>query len=194
MLKGVLMYASVGGTIYAWLCATVAPLVTALRSCVRERLSGRSVAGFALACGGAVLWTLVPAALVLLGMILMPRAGLAILASHPFAPGIVAGLFAWTAHLALERHPPRFGGTFETATALAIVAAVRDDAPTLARVETVYRAVATDGSRNVKAAPPSGRLDAKTSPPWRTTMARTIESPRPLPDGTCVPARDASTL
>ena len=194
MLKDVLTYAGVTGVFYAWLCATVAPLVNAARSCIRERLSGRAVAGFALACGGAVLWTVVPAALVLLGMILMPRAGLAIVARHPMAPGLVAALCAWTAHLALDRHPPRFGGTFETATALAIVAAVRDDPRTLARVEAVYRAVATDGSSKVKTAPPSGRFDAKISPPWRATMARTIDNPRPLPDGTCVPAREASTL
>jgi hypothetical protein len=194
MLKDVLIYASVGGTIYAWLSATLAPLVHAVRSCFRERLSVRAIAGVGLACGSLVLWTVVPAALVLLAMMLMPRAGLAIVTTQPLVPGLGIGLLAWTAHLVVERHLPRFGATFETASVLALVAAVRDDARTLARVEAVYRAVATEGSRNVKAAPPSGRLEAKTSPPWRTTMARTIESPSPLPEGTCVPAREASTL
>ena len=194
MLKEAMMYASTGAVVYAWLCATVAPLVHTLRSCVRERLSVRAAAGFALACAGAVLWTAVPAALVLLGMILMPAAGLALLRAHPFEPGVAAGIGLWLCGLAHARRLPRFGDTFEAATAIGIVAAVRDDARTLARVEALYRAVATDGSRSVKTAPPSGLLDAVTSPPWRTTMARTIDRPRPLPDGTCVPAREASTL
>jgi hypothetical protein len=43
-------------------------------------------------------------------------------------------------------------------------------------------------------APPVGPFAAETVPPWRSMMARTIERPRPLPDGTAVPAREASTL
>jgi hypothetical protein len=50
------------------------------------------------------------------------------------------------------------------------------------------------GSQIWKRAPLSGALEAVTVPPWRSTMARTIESPRPLPDGSVVPARDTSTL
>ena len=195
MLNDLIMYAGVAGLAYAWLCATVAPLVTTARACVRERLSLRALTGLALASAGAVLWTIVPAALLLLAMILMPRAGLALLRSHPFGPGVAVGLCTWLVHLAIERRAPRFGQTFEAATVIGIVAAVKDDDRTLARVEALYRAVATDGSQNVKTAPPpSGLLDARTSPPWRWTMARTIERPRPLPDGTRVPAREASTL
>jgi hypothetical protein len=50
------------------------------------------------------------------------------------------------------------------------------------------------GRRNSKSAPPSGAFLALTEPPWRSMMARTMERPRPLPDGTGVPARAASTL
>ena len=32
-------------------------------------------------------------------------------------------------------------------------------------------------------APPSGAFDAVTVPPWRSTMALTIDRPRPLPEG-----------
>src|SRR4051794_26465006 len=50
------------------------------------------------------------------------------------------------------------------------------------------------GKSSSNVAPPSGVLSALTVPPWRSMIARTIDSPRPLPDGTSVPARDASTL
>ena len=49
------------------------------------------------------------------------------------------------------------------------------------------------GRRSSKIAPPSGALAAVTVPPWVSTIARTIERPRPLPDGTAVLARAAST-
>jgi hypothetical protein len=136
----------------------------------------------------------VPVGLVLLGMILEPRAGLMLLQTTWLVPGLAFGALAWCVHLAAGRRVPRLGATFETATAIAIVAAVRDDDRTLARVEALYRGLVTDGRRNVNAAPPSGVFDATISPPWRTTIARTIDRPRPLPEGTRVPARDASTL
>jgi len=194
MLKDALMLGTFGTASYAWLSAIVAPLVCAASALVRERWSRRALAALGLAAGGAVLWTFVPAGLALLGMMLEPRVGLMLLQTRWVAPGLVLGVCAWCVHLAIERSLPRLGPTFEIATAIAIVAAVRDDDRTLARVERLYRAVVTDGSRNVKEAPPSGVLDARTSPPWRRTMARTIDSPRPLPDGTRVPARDASAL
>jgi hypothetical protein len=163
-----------------------------------ERLGRRALAGLALACVAAVLWTVVPLAAALLAMILEPRAGLALVEAFGQARGltvaVASGVAAWVLRLAIERRMPRLGTTFEVATAVAIAAALRDDDRTLANVERVYRAVAIDGSRNVNTAPPAGELDAWTSPPCRLTMARTIERPRPLPDGTRVPARDASTL
>jgi hypothetical protein len=194
MLKDSLMLVSCGTAGYAWLSAIVAPLVCAARASIREGASRRALAALALAAGGAALWTCVPAGLALLAMILEPRVGLVVLRTRLLVPGVALGVCAWLVHLALERRMPRLGATFETATALAIVAAVRDDDRTLSRVESLYRAVVTDGSRNVKAAPPSGVLDARTSPPWRKTIARTIDRPSPLPEGTRVPERDASTL
>lgn len=192
MLKNVLMFGSFASAAYAWLCAIVAPLATALRSWLRERRRG-AILAVGLSCAGALLWTLVPMALTLLGMMLEPRAGIALLRTPTLVPGLAAGVGIWLLHLALERRLPRLGDTFEAATAIAIVAAIDDDERTLGKVESIYRALAIDGSRKVKTAP-SGPLATPTSPPWRTTMARTMESPRPLPERTRVPARDASAL
>ena len=50
------------------------------------------------------------------------------------------------------------------------------------------------GRRISKTAPPPGAFDAVTVPPSRSTIALTIESPSPLPDGVAVGARDESTL
>jgi len=194
MLKDLVMLGSCGTAAYTWLSAIVSPLVCAIRAFVREHASRRALAALALAAGGAVLWTFVPAGLALLGMMLEPRVALQLFHPRWLMAGFALGVCAWCARLAIEGSMPRLGATFETATALAIVAAVRDDDRTLARVESFYRAVVADGSRNVNAAPPPGPLDTRTSPPWRKTIARTIDSPSPLPEGTRVPARDASTL
>jgi hypothetical protein len=194
MLKDLVMLATCGTASYAWLSAIVSPIVRAGRAAIRQRGSRVSLAMLALAAGAAVLWTIVPAGFTLLGMMLEPQAGLELLQTTWLAPGLAMGAAAWCVHLAAERRIPRLGATFETATALAIVAAVRDDDRTLARVEGLYRALVAEGSRNVKDAPPSGLFAATTSPPWRRTIARTIDRPRPLPDGTRVPAREASTL
>jgi len=193
MVKDLLMFGAFATAGYGWLCAIVAPLVTAARSLVRRR-SAAAIGALVLACGAAALWTVVPLALAFLMMMLEPRYGLALLQANGLRPAFVAGLAAWLLHLALERRMPRMGGTFEAATAIALVAAFDDSPPTLARVEAIYRACASAGSRKVNSAPPDGPLDAWTSPPWRTTMARTMERPRPLPEGTRVPAREASTL
>jgi hypothetical protein len=193
MLKDVLMFGSFASAAYAWLSAIVAPLATALRSWVRDRRRGAMLV-VGLAAAGALLWTLVPMALTLLGMMLEPRAGMVLLRTRTLVPGLAVGAGAWLLRLAFARRVPRLGDTFEAATAIAIVAAVKDDERTLGRVESLYRALAIDGSRKVNTAPPPGLFETATSPPWRTTMARTIERPRPLPERTRVPARDASTL
>jgi hypothetical protein len=193
MLKDVIVFGGFAGGVYAWLCAIVAPLATALRSWLRQRGPAAAIA-VALALGAAVLWTLVPLAMTLLGMMLEPRAGLVLLHTRSIVPGLSTGVGAWLVRAAVAGRPPRFGATFEAATAMAIVATIDDDGRTLAKVERLYRALAVDGSRNVNTAPPSGRFDAWTSPPCRATMARTIDRPRPLPEGTRVPAREASTL
>ena len=43
-------------------------------------------------------------------------------------------------------------------------------------------------------APPVSTLLAPIVPPWRRTIACTIDSPSPLPDGSAVPVREKSTL
>jgi hypothetical protein len=193
MLKDVLVFLTSASSGYLWLSAIAAPVISAARSYARERRR-IALAALALACAAALLWTVVPVALAFIGMVLEPPVGLAMLRAHSLGPGFAAGLCAWLLHLALERRMPRLGATFEAATVVAIVAAVDDRPATLARVESLYRGLVIDGSRNVNTAPPSGLFDAWTSPPWRETIARTIDSPRPLPDGTRVPARDASIL
>jgi len=50
------------------------------------------------------------------------------------------------------------------------------------------------GSRISNTAPPSGAFEAVSCPPWRSTIARTIERPRPLPAVELLAVRDASTL
>jgi hypothetical protein len=45
----------------------------------------------------------------------------------------------WACQLLAFARAPRFGATFETATAMAIVAFFRDDPWTLSRVERLYR-------------------------------------------------------
>jgi hypothetical protein len=216
MLREVMMFMAVAGAAYAWLCAIVAPVVTALRSCLRERLSRRSVFGLAIAVVAAVLWTVLPSAVGVLGMMLEPRAGLVLVQTRGLGAAFAAGIAAWVLHLALEQRMPRLGPTFEAATAIAIAAAVDDDDRSLARVEQLYRSMAIaadrvdgfhaanrqrsyrapliDGSKNVKTAPPPDAFVAVTSPSWRWTMARTIERPSPLPEGTPVSERAASTL
>ena len=192
-MLNMIMFGGCAGAVYAWLCAIVAPLATALRSWQRLRGPAATIA-VGLAGAAAILWTVVPLAMTLLGMMLEPRAGLALLHTRSIVPGLSTGFGVWLARLAVDGRPPRFGGTFEAATALAIVAVIDDDGRALAKFETLYRALAMDGSRKVNTAPPSGLFEACTSPPCRATIARTIDSPRPLPEGTPVPAREASTL
>ena len=196
MLKDAAIFVASAIAGYVWLCAIAAPVVSAARSYARARRPVALVAlvALALACAAAVLWTAVPLALVFIGIMLEPPFGLAVLGAHSLVPGFAAGVCAWLLQLTLERRMPRLGDTFEAATAIAIVAAVDDRASTLRRMEYLYRWLVIEGNRNVNAAPPSGLFDAWTSPPWRATIARTMDSPRPLPEGTRVPARDASAL
>src|SRR5690606_24491122 len=50
------------------------------------------------------------------------------------------------------------------------------------------------GSVTVNTAPPSGAFSAQTWPPCWCTIARTIESPSPLPERVAAPERAASAL
>jgi hypothetical protein len=148
MLRDVLIMVSCGAAGYAWLCAIASPLVAAVRSFV-HRATRQAAMAMALAIGAGVLWTAIAAAAIVLAMILEPRAGLVLLGSHLFWPGVAAGCAAWLLQLALTLHVPRFGATFEAATALAVVAVVNDDPRTLARVHGIYAAHAlADGARD----------------------------------------------
>src|SRR4051812_50117873 len=79
MLKDFLMLGSCGTASYAWLSAIVAPVVCAIRASIRERASRRALGALALAAGGAVLWTFLPAGPALLGLMLGARAGVMLL-------------------------------------------------------------------------------------------------------------------
>lgn len=155
MLNDLMMFATIAAATYAWLCAIVAPLVTAARSCVRAHATRRALAGLALACSAAVLWTVLPIVLALVALMLEPRVGLALLQARIAAPGLGAGLGVWLLRFAVDQRLPRLGSTFETATAIAIVAAVNDNERTLGRVEALYREVAVDDPsyREVRLAP-----------------------------------------
>jgi len=148
MSNEILMFLGCAAAGYAWLCAIVAPLVTAVRSALRERTL-RAVVALGLALAAALLWTIVPLALVFLLMMLQPAFGAALLQTRAAGPGVVAGLSGWLLRFAFERRIPRLGATFEAASALAIVAAVDDSPRTLRQVESIYRALAIDGGQRV---------------------------------------------
>src|SRR5258708_34242071 len=156
MFRDVVMVMSCGAVSYLWLCVIVSPLASSLRSLVRHGADRTAWAAFALAAGGAVLWTAIVAGAVVLGMMLEPRAGLALLRSEVGWRGVALGNIVWLCQLLAFAHVPRIGPALETATAIAVVAPVRDDPRTLSRVETPYRAHA------VAAAPDPARPGALT--------------------------------
>lgn len=138
MSQDLVIVATSAAAIYGWLCAVVPPAARAARSAVTRRTSDAWNA-LALAGGGAIVWTLIPAAALFIAMMLEPRAGLALVGSTVWLAGAVAGAACWICHAAATRQVPRIGSDFEVATALAIVALVDDDPLTLSRVERIYR-------------------------------------------------------
>ena len=137
MLREILILVSCGSVGYAWLCAVTAPLVRAMRSVVQSSTRDAWLA-LALAVGAALLWTAIIAAAILLAMMLEPRAGLALLGSQLFWPGVVSGAIVWCGQLIATVRVPRFGDDLEAAAALAIVALVDDGPETLMRVHRLY--------------------------------------------------------
>jgi hypothetical protein len=137
MLREILILLSCGSVGYAWLCAVTAPLLRAVRSVVQAPTRPAWLA-LALALGAALLWTAIIAAAILLAMMLEPRAGLALLTSHLFWPGISSGAIVWCGQLLVTLRVPRFGSDVEAAAALAIVALVDDGPETLMRVHQLY--------------------------------------------------------
>lgn len=139
MVRDAILVGSSAAAIYGWLCAVVPPLVRAIRTAT-SRHTAAAWGALALAAGGALLWTIVPAAIGFVFLMLEPQTGLALVGSAAWVPGVVAGAACWVSHAATARRVPRIGPDFEVATALAIVALVRDDSATLARIEQLYRA------------------------------------------------------
>jgi len=181
MLREIFILLSCVSVGYVWLCAVTSPVVRAIGSLVsraRERAPRETVSAssrgeaprerfdawlaVALAAGAALLWTAIIAAAILLSMMLVPRAGLALLGSHLFWPGIAAGAAVWLGQLAARIQVPRFNDDVEAAAALAIVALVDDSPETLTRVHHLYashaigprdpRRLSLDGSRPAAAA------------------------------------------
>jgi hypothetical protein len=116
---------------FAWLTRSA-------RSLRLEQESRHAWGALALAVSGMLLWLVIVALAIVLAMMLEPRAGLALLRSHLFWPGLAFGTIVWGSQLALTHRMPRIGDAFEAATALAIVAVVNDDPETLARVHQMY--------------------------------------------------------
>jgi hypothetical protein len=149
MVREILILLSCGSVGYAWLCAVTAPLVHAIRSVLArgaslrfEQESRNALLALALAAGAALLWTAILAAAILLSMMLEPRAGLALLGSHLFWPGIAGGALVWCGQLLATLRVPRFSDDVEAAAALAIVALVDDDPETLMRAHRLYASYA----------------------------------------------------
>jgi hypothetical protein len=148
MLREILILLSCGSVGYAWLCAVTAPLVRAVRSLTGSvwvssrgeapRINKDAWLALALALGAGLLWTAIIAAAILLAMMLEPRAGLALLGSHLFWPGVSSGAIVWCGQLLTTFRVPRFGDDVEAAAALAIVALVDDRPDTLRRVHQLY--------------------------------------------------------
>lgn len=121
MFREVLILLSCASVAYAWLCAIAAPLVRAVRSII-ERPTRAHWHLFATAIGAAIIWSAIVSAVLLLAMMLAPRAGLTLVGSDLAPPGAAAGALAWIGQLAVSTRVPRFGDGFEAATAAAVQA------------------------------------------------------------------------
>ncbi|HEX9368875.1 MAG TPA: hypothetical protein VF921_19750 [Vicinamibacterales bacterium] len=140
MLRDIAVLLSCGAMSYVWLCVIASPLVNSARSLIRRGTDRTAWAALGLALAGAILWTTIIAGVILLAMMLEPRAGLALLRTGVEWRGVSLGNVVWICQFLAFARVPRVGPTIETATALAIVALVRDDPRTLSRVERLYRA------------------------------------------------------
>jgi hypothetical protein len=106
------------------------------------RPTNRTWSAALLAAAGGLLWTMVGVATLFLWTTNEPNAGLAVFGTPLGVFGVAGGLAIWLLHALIKRGVPRIGQTFETATALSIVAIVREDPAVLDRVEQLYRAYA----------------------------------------------------
>ena len=138
MLREILIFMSSGGVVYVWLCAVVAPAVSALKAFAGRAASGKRWAALGLTMGSAFVWTAVPAAAIFLFMMCEPRAGLALVYSPTHEMAMVTAAVLWflrSAALGL----PRLAENLEIAVVVAVVALVRDDPEVLGKTEALYR-------------------------------------------------------
>lgn len=139
MFRDVVTVLSCGAVSYLWLCVIASPLARSLRSLIRHGADRAAWSAFALALAGAVLWTVIVAGALVLGLLLERGSGLAFARSDLVWRGISLGHIVWVCQLLAFARTPRFGPIVETRIALAIVAFVHDDPWTLSRVERLYR-------------------------------------------------------
>jgi hypothetical protein len=130
--------------VYAWLCAIVAPLAFAFNRLVSRRGARRAWIVLTLAAGGGLLWTTVAAGLMLLGIVLVPSAGLALLLSPFTIPGVSLGVTLWGFQTLVTARLPRLGLAFEVNTALAVVSLLTGDRRLLGNFERLYGAFLID--------------------------------------------------
>lgn len=139
MLRDAVVLLTFGAGSYLWLSAIASPLVISVRSLLVRRADRQAWTALALAAAGAVLWTVIPAGALMLARMVESEAGVAVLRSDLVWRGVTLGNIVWMCHLLTFARIPRIGSAFETATALGIVAIVRDDPWTLSKVERLYR-------------------------------------------------------
>ena len=164
MFRDVVMLGSCAAVSYLWLCVIASPLATSLRSVIKTGSDRTAWAAFALAAGGALLWTAIIAGALILGMMLEPRAGLAVLRSDIGWRGVSLGNIAWICQLVASARLPRLGATVETATALALVALVNDEAQ-----DAGARRTALSGPRRRRTGRAAARLTRRRSARRLTT-------------------------
>lgn len=131
MLRDVVVLIGSGAGSYLWLCAIVSPLATALRSLGRHGADRTAWTAFGLAAAAGALWTALAAGAIVLGVMMESEAAWR---------GVTLGNIMWACQMVAFARAPRIGPTFETGSALALVAFVREDPWTLSRVERLYRA------------------------------------------------------
>jgi hypothetical protein len=144
MTADALILAAGAALVYAWLCATVAPIAFAINSLITTRGEGRAWITLAVAAGSGLLWTTIAAGALLLGIAILPGAGLALLLSPFTIPGMSLGVMTWGLETVVTARLPRVGPAFELATALALLSFASDESRAVAEVERVYGAFLID--------------------------------------------------
>lgn len=150
MRPDVMVFGVCGFSTYAWMCAVVPPIARSAKAVV-VRPTATAWSAASLAAGAGLLWTMVGLATLFLWTSNDPHAGLIIFGTRLGVLGVAGGIATWIIHAIVRRGVPRIGQAFETATALSIVAIVRDDPDTLDRVEQLYRTYAAPANTDPRA-------------------------------------------